>query len=106
MVTYRYAPIGLYLVSFGMCIYALLFSNRPPSRWLLLIALSLFIVATVDEMLQFVHVLNAFVWSRNAIDELSDISYWVNGTKALTFTLQVMIGDGILVGFQVPGGNP
>ena len=56
---------GIYLVSFGMCMYLMLV--KAPSRQgrrnvFLVVALLLFVFATLDVVLLLVHVLHAFIW--------------------------------------------
>ena len=74
----------------------------------LIVALFLFIVATLDVALLLRHVLDAFIWYRGsggAPAELSNISYWVNVMKTVTYVAQTSIGDGMLVSCHVLSGN-
>ena len=74
----------------------------------LIVALLFFIVATLDVALLLRHVLDAFIWYRGsggAIAELSDISYWVNVMKTVTYVAQTSVGDGMLVSCHVLSGN-
>ena len=86
-----------------MCIHSLIFRPRPNKspRYILLAAvILLFIFGTLDVMLQLVHVLDAFIWykgSGGALGEFSNISYWVNAMKSVTYAAQVTIADAILV---------
>ena len=66
----------------------------------LVVALLLFVFATLDLALLLRHVLDAFIWYKGpggAIGEFSDISYWVNVMKTVTYAAQTIIGDGMLV---------
>lgn len=105
-VMFNRIDLGIYLVSFGMCIYVMLIKSR--SRQLncqrivfLIVALALFTFAALDVALLLRHVLDAFIWFHGpggAIAEFSDISYWVNAMKTVTYVAQTSIADGILVG--------
>ena len=67
----------------------------------LVVALLLFVFATLDVALLLRHVLDAFIWYQGpggAIAEFSDISYLVNVMKTVTYVAQTSIGDGMLVG--------
>ena len=94
---------GIYLVSFGMCMYLMLV--KAPSRQgrrnvFLVVALLLFVFATLDVVLLLVHVLHAFIWYHGpggAIGEFSDISYWVNAMKIVDYNAQTSIANGMLV---------
>ncbi|EJF60321.1 hypothetical protein DICSQDRAFT_171278 [Dichomitus squalens LYAD-421 SS1] len=104
---------GLYLVSFGMCMYTMLLKSRSRHRQrtvFLVVALLLFIFATLDVALLLRHVLDAFVWYHGpggAIGEFSDISYWVNAMKTVNYVAQTSIADGMLIYrcYIVYGGN-
>ena len=66
----------------------------------LVVALLLFVFATLDVALLLRHVLVAFIWYQGpggALSEFSDISYWVNAMKMVTFVAQTSIADGMLV---------
>ena len=74
----------------------------------LIVALFFFIVATLDVALLLRHVLDAFIWYRGsggAIAELSNLSYWVNVMKTVTYVAQTSVGDGMLVSCHVLSGN-
>ncbi|KIP07596.1 hypothetical protein PHLGIDRAFT_35367 [Phlebiopsis gigantea 11061_1 CR5-6] len=96
---------GIYLVSFGMCIYVMLIKSH--SRRLtcqrvifLIVAIALFTFAALDVALLLRHVLDAFIWYHGpggAIAEFSNISYWVNAMKTVTYVAQTSIADGILI---------
>ncbi|KAH8105363.1 hypothetical protein BXZ70DRAFT_520696 [Cristinia sonorae] len=100
---------GIYLVTFGLCVNVLLFSKhtRPGGRRkhrflspFFLVALLLFIIATLDEALLLRHVLDAFVWYKGpggAKEEFADISYWVNVMKTVTYVAQTSIADAMLI---------
>ena len=94
---------GLYLVSFGMCMYALLLSGtsgRQQRLVLLTVALLLFTFATLDVAFLLRHVLDAFVWYKGPggpIGELSIISYWVNVMKTVCYVAQTSVADAMLV---------
>ena len=67
---------------------------------LLVVALLLFIFATLDVALLLRHVLDAFIWYRGsggAIGELSILSYWVSVMKTVCYVAQTSVADGILV---------
>ena len=69
---------------------------------LFFVTLVFFATATLDAVLQIIHVLYAFVWYRGSggpLGQLSDISYWINPAKAVTYGVQTIFGDGMLVGF-------
>ncbi|TFY75551.1 hypothetical protein EWM64_g8460 [Hericium alpestre] len=94
---------GFYLVTFGMCMYALLSLGRKNGyrRWpLIVVALLLFTFATLDVAFLLRHVLDAFIWYKGpggAIGELSNISYWVNVMKTVDYVAQTSIADGMLI---------
>ncbi|KAM5545449.1 hypothetical protein V8D89_000487 [Ganoderma adspersum] len=94
---------GLYLVSFGMCMYTMLTSSQPrrgQRSMFLVVALLLFVFATLDVALLLRHVLDAFIWYQGpggALAEFSDISYWVNVMKTVTYVAQTSIGDVMLI---------
>ena len=95
--------LGIYLVSFGMCMYLMLVNprSRQGKRIVfLVVALLLFVFATLDVAIQLRHVLYAFIWYTGpggAIGELSDLSYWLNAMKSVTYNAQTSIADGMLV---------
>ncbi|KAM5545852.1 hypothetical protein V8D89_000890 [Ganoderma adspersum] len=94
---------GLYLVSFGMCMWTMLVKSRSRQgqrNVFLIVALLLFVFATLDVALLLRHVLDAFVWYHGpggAIGEFSDISYWVNAMKTVNYVAQTSIADGMLI---------
>ncbi|KAH8105362.1 hypothetical protein BXZ70DRAFT_1043500 [Cristinia sonorae] len=100
---------GIYLVTFGLCVNVLLFSEhtRPGGdrKYRLLspffiVALLLFIIATLDEALLLRHVLDAFIWYKGAGGakaEFADISYWVNVMKTVCYVAQTSIADAMLI---------
>ena len=78
-------------------------SRRGQRNMFLVVALLLFVFATLDVALLLRHVLDAFIWYQGpggAIAEFSDISYWVNVMKTVTYVAQTSIGDGMLVGYH------
>ena len=91
-------------MSFGMCMYTMLAKSRSQSRQRLLflvVALLLFVFATLDVALLLRHCLDAFVWYHGpggAVGEFADISYWVNAMKTVNYVVQTSIADGMLVG--------
>ncbi|PSR99323.1 hypothetical protein PHLCEN_2v4136 [Hermanssonia centrifuga] len=99
---------GMFLVTFGLCIRALLFERDRsfiPKRWadvrvgMLLVAISMFIFATFDVAFGLRHNLDAFIFYHGeggAAKEFSDISYWVNIMKTVDYVMQTAIGDAIL----------
>ncbi len=95
-------------MSFGMCMYLMLIQaqHRQGKRNLLVvIALLLFVFATLDVALLLRHVLYAFIFYHGpggAIAEFSDISYWVNVMKLVTYVAQTSIADGMLVSHRLP----
>ena len=70
----------------------------------LVVALLLFVFATLDVAIQLRHVLYAFIWYTGpggAIGELSDLSYWLNAMKSVTYNAQTSIADGMLVSIHL-----
>ena len=98
-------------MSFGMCMYTMLIKARYRQgrrNVFLIVALLFFVFATLDVALLLRHVLDAFIWYRGpggAIAEFSDISYWVNVMKTVTYVAQTSIGDGMLVSSHVLSGD-
>ncbi|KIP07584.1 hypothetical protein PHLGIDRAFT_412628 [Phlebiopsis gigantea 11061_1 CR5-6] len=94
---------GLYLVTFGMCMYIMLVRGRSGARQrgvFIAVAVSMFVVATLDVVLLLVHILYAFVWYHgpgSAIGEFLDISVWINAIRLVTYSAQTSIGDVILI---------
>ena len=99
-------PQGLYLVSFGVCMYTILVksgSRQGQYNVFLIMTLLLFVFATLDVALLLRHVLDAFIWYNGpggAIAEFSEISYWVNAMKTVTYVAQTSIADGMLVSYH------
>ena len=95
--------LGLYLVTFGMCMYIMLVKSRSRNRQrviFIVVAVLLGIVATLDVALLLRHVLDAFIWYTGPggpNGEFSDISYWVNAMKSANYVIQTSIGDAVLV---------
>ncbi|KAF9255125.1 hypothetical protein L218DRAFT_803712, partial [Marasmius fiardii PR-910] len=101
---------GIYLVSFGYCLRAILFQKAyTPSgfrlknniNWILLVfALLLGLVATNDVAFGLRHNLDAFAYYKGpggAVEELQDISYWVSVMKTVDNIAQTFIGDAMLL---------
>ncbi len=83
-------------------------SRQGQRNVFLIVALLLFVFATLDVALLLRHVLDAFVWyhgSDGARGEFSDISYWVNVMKTVNYVAQTSIGDGMLVSNHPPSGD-
>ncbi|TFY75973.1 hypothetical protein EWM64_g8041 [Hericium alpestre] len=80
-----------------------LWSNqqRKGLRWrLLLVALLLFVFASLDVALSLRHVLMAFIWYRGpggALAEFLDISSWVNVLQTVCYNAQTSIADAMLI---------
>ncbi|KAJ7432658.1 hypothetical protein B0H11DRAFT_2260287 [Mycena galericulata] len=106
---------GMYLVTCGFCARTLLCIGpedrwRRPSevRWLILsVSIALFMVATFDVILGdlgLLHNLQAFAFytgGGGAVQELSDISGWINVTKTAAHVAQMILGDFVLANIQV-----
>ncbi|KIP04646.1 hypothetical protein PHLGIDRAFT_129367 [Phlebiopsis gigantea 11061_1 CR5-6] len=94
---------GLYLVSFGVCMYTMFIVGRSTTRQRVFnfaIAILLFTFATLDVALLLRHVLDAFIWYHGpggATEELGDISYWVSAMKTVAYVAQTSIGDAVLI---------
>ena len=86
-----------------MCVYIMLVRGRSSARQrslFLAVAVSMFVIATLDVVLLLVHVLYAFVWYHGpggAVGEFLDISIWINAIRLVTYSAQTSIGDAILV---------
>lgn len=86
-----------------MCIQTLGFRGKSTASLrypLMLVALALFIIATLDEALLLRHILDAFIYYKGPggpQEEFADISYWVNVMKTVTYVVQTSIADGMLV---------
>ncbi|KAM5545854.1 hypothetical protein V8D89_000892 [Ganoderma adspersum] len=86
-----------------MCMYTMVTRARYRQgkyNLFLVVALLLFVFATLDVALLLRHVLVAFIWYQGpggAVAEFSDISYWVNAMKMVTFVAQTSIADGMLI---------
>jgi hypothetical protein len=85
---------GVYLVTFGMCIRALLWSSVPekgsrPVKWpSVIMAGAMFVCATLDTVFNLRHNLDAFVFYKGgggAIQEFEHMSYWVNVGQVCSF---------------------
>ena len=81
---------GIYLVTLAQCLRALLWSpleNKFKSRlnWpMLVVTILLAVFATLDAAFGLRHLLDAFIFWKGpggAIEELNNISYWVNVMK-------------------------
>jgi len=108
---------GVFLVTLGSCLSALLIDHD--SRWgwkrhvnwpMLLVALMLFAIGTLNVAVGLRYNLEAFVYHsgpEETIKVFDDISYWPNVIKELDYTLQTIIGDGLLIYrcFMVYGRN-
>ncbi|KAJ7456041.1 hypothetical protein B0H11DRAFT_2322293 [Mycena galericulata] len=103
---------GMYLVTCGFCARTLLCIGpedrwRRPSevRWLILsVGIALFVVATFDVIIGFLHILQAFAFytgGGGAAQELSDISGWINVAKTAAHVAQMILGDFVLANIQV-----
>lgn len=108
-------PSGVFLVTFSLCMHILLFKSNgfpsssahkklvssPPIKWnMVLVALAMFVLATLDVAFGLRHNLDAFVYytgSGGAIAEFSLVSNWVNVMKSADFLAQTAIGDAMLV---------
>ena len=91
---------GIFLVTFGMCMHALYESKVSGSIRRYLTTLLLFLFATLDVAFGLRLVINAFIYYKGpggAIQELSDISNWVNAMKGVSYSCQTSIADAILV---------
>ncbi|KAF9263823.1 hypothetical protein L218DRAFT_944281 [Marasmius fiardii PR-910] len=101
---------GIYLVSFGYCLQAILvekaytpsgFRFKSNINWTILVfALLLGLVATIDVAFGLRHILDAFVYYKGpggAAEELQNISYWVNVMKTVDSIVQTYIGDIMLL---------
>nr|VWO98255.1 Cytochrome P450 monooxygenase CYP52X1 [Ganoderma boninense] len=86
-----------------MCMYTLVIRARyrqGKCGVFLIVALLFFVFASLDVALLLRHILDAFIWYQGpggAIQEFSDISYWVNSMKMVTFVAQTSIADGMLI---------
>ncbi|KAF9260954.1 hypothetical protein L218DRAFT_1050468 [Marasmius fiardii PR-910] len=101
---------GIYLVSFGYCLRAILaekaytpsgFKFKTNINWITLVfALLLGLFATLDIAFGLRHNLDAFAYYKGpggAVEELQDISYWVNVMKTADYVAQTFIGDAMLL---------
>ena len=86
-----------------MCVHALWESKIAGAvqRYVLAVAvLLLFVFATSDVAFGLRHMIDAFIYYKGpggAIEELSNISYWVNVMKGINYSCQTSIADAILV---------
>jgi hypothetical protein len=70
------------------------------NKKMLAIAIALGTFATLSLAFQLKHVLDAFIWYHGpggALEEMNDISNWVNVMQTVTYTFQTVIGDLVLV---------
>jgi len=94
---------GVYLVTFGMCMRALLSkrtANASIKYHMVLVSLLMFTFATLDVAFGLRHNLEAFIYYKGpggAIGEFGIESNWVNVMKTADYVAQTAIGDGILV---------
>ncbi|EIN06466.1 hypothetical protein PUNSTDRAFT_136326 [Punctularia strigosozonata HHB-11173 SS5] len=96
---------GLFLATFFQTTRTLLFTRaqwrRGDVRWsLVLVSWGMFLIGTLDVVLLFKHNLDGFVnytGPGGPDARFGDISDWVNPTRAVTFCLQVVLGDGMLI---------
>jgi hypothetical protein len=81
----------------------LLFSDRAKvavNKMMLGVAIAMCTFATLSIAFQLRHVLDAFIWYHGpggAVEEFENISYWVNVMQTVTYEIQTLIGDLILV---------
>ena len=64
------------------------------------VTMLLFVFATSDVAFGLRHMLDAFVYYKGSggpMEELSDISYWVNVMKGINYSCQTTIADFVLV---------
>ena len=86
-----------------MCMYTMFIApkyRQGRRNVFLIVVLLFFVFATLDIALLLRHVLDAFIWYQGpggAVAEFSDVSYWVNAMKMVTFVTQTSIADGMLV---------
>jgi hypothetical protein len=95
-------------VTFGMCMSAFAKRHRSSNHdtgarhlyaWFW-ISVALFTIATLSEILQFVYVLQAFLWYKGPggpSEMLSDPSFWMVPAKAGLSIAQILVGDAALV---------
>ncbi|TCD63101.1 hypothetical protein EIP91_006005 [Steccherinum ochraceum] len=94
---------GAFLMTFGMCVHALWnsqLSGSSQKRMFIAVALLLFLFATSDVAFGLRHLIDAFIYYRGsggAIQELSDIAYWVNVMKAINYSCQTSIADWVMI---------
>ncbi|KAF8208494.1 hypothetical protein K438DRAFT_1812301 [Mycena galopus ATCC 62051] len=98
---------GIYLVTFFLCLRALLFNAELEPRrlrdlnWpMLAIVLVMGTFATLDVVIGLLHNIQAFVIFKGpggAAGEFSNISDWVNIIKTVDVVAQTTIGDGMLI---------
>ncbi|KAJ8502353.1 hypothetical protein ONZ45_g11850 [Pleurotus djamor] len=97
---------GFVLVSFPPCIHALLWSNgarKPPSsiQWpMLLVAIVLAAFATLEMSLTLLHSIKAFILYKGAggpIEQLTNISDWMNIMGTVNVVFPIIFGDGVLI---------
>lgn len=105
-------PLGIFLVTFSLCMRILLFMRNlrqsskgtigpSPIKWnMILVALAMFVFASFDVAFGLCHNIDAFVYYTGpggATAEFSLVSNWVNVMKSADFVAQTTIGDAILV---------
>ncbi|KAJ7844902.1 hypothetical protein B0H14DRAFT_3868192 [Mycena olivaceomarginata] len=98
---------GIYLVTFFLSLRSLLFSKNFDRRrlsdlnWpMLVVIFAMCSFATLDVAVGLLHNIQAFVLykgSGGAAEEFSNISDWVNITKAVNVLGQTTLGDGMLI---------
>ena len=94
---------GIFLVTFGMCMNVLLLRKprgTPYKYNMIIVALLMFVFATLDVAFGLRHNLDAFIYYTGpggAKGEFGIISYWVNVMKSADYVAQTFIGDGMLV---------
>lgn len=106
---------GILLVTFSLCMHVLLYkpnardpssrtkrqSAPTPIKWnMVLVALAMFVIASLDVAFGLRHNLDAFVYYTGpggAATEFSLVSNWVGVMKSADFVAQTTIGDAMLV---------
>ena len=83
--------------------------HKAPYKYnMIIVALLMFLFATLDVAFGLRHNLDAFIYYTGPGGpkaEFAIISYWVNVMKSADYVAQTFIGDGMLVSFLV-GGIP
>ncbi|KAF9016261.1 hypothetical protein BDZ89DRAFT_1166345 [Hymenopellis radicata] len=100
--------LGFFLITFVQCI-AILLRDTSRSGWrslrsinwpMLVVAILLFVFATLDVALSVVHNIQAFVFysgEDGPTGDFSQISDWINIMRTVTVVFQTTIGDGMLI---------